>query len=91
MIVASYALSTYAVLVHYLWTFPAPSLLELPPHVFESVCVSLDSGSVHNWRSLVDHLKDYTIMDVRQLNHVEQRVSFLYSSNFDRAFIYYFL
>ncbi len=53
----------------------APCLLDLPPSVFGSVCLSLDSGVVHNWRALVQHLNDYTIMDVRQLSIIEQRVS----------------
>ena len=58
----------------------APSLLDLPPSVFGSVCVSLDSGAVHNWRTLVHHLNDYTIMDVRQLSIIEQRVSSTFPS-----------
>lgn len=53
----------------------APSLLELPLSTFEAMCLSLDSGTVHSWRSLVDHLADYTIMDVRQLNVVQQKAS----------------
>ena len=55
--------------------YSAPSLLELPPSTFEGVCLSLDSGTVHNWRSLVDHLTDYTMTDVRQLNIVQQKVN----------------
>ena len=37
--------------------------------------MSLDSGAVHNWRALVHHLHDYTIMDLRQLATIEQRVT----------------
>ena len=51
-----------------------PTLLDLPPGVFDSMCVSLDSGTVHNWKQLVCHLKDYTMMDVRQLSTMEQKV-----------------
>ena len=54
--------------------------------VFTSLCVSLDSGAVHNWKALVHHLQDYTMTDVRQLSIIEQRVSFVV--NFDHLFLH---
>ena len=44
--------------------------------VFTSLCVSLDSGAVHNWKALVHHLH-YTMTDVCQLSVIEQRVCFV--------------
>ena len=64
---------------------PVPSLEELPPLTFDSVCMSLDSGAVHNWRSLVNHLKDYTYQDIMQLSIVERRVSTSQSSSLIHA------
>ena len=36
--------------------------------------MAIDSSAVHNWRRLVDHLKDYTYQDIMELSIVERRV-----------------
>ena len=54
--------------------------------VFTSLCVSLDSGAIHNWKALVHHLHDYTMTDVLQLSIIEQRVSFVL--NLDRLVLH---
>ena len=61
----------------------APYLLDLPMPVFTSLCVSLDSGAIHNWKH---HLHDYTMTDVLQLSIIEQRVSFVL--NLDRLVLH---
>ena len=42
----------------------APYLLDLPMPVFTGLCVSLDSGAIHNWKALVHHLHDYMMTDI---------------------------
>ena len=32
--------------------------------VFTGLCVSLDSGAIHNWKALVHHLHDYMMTDI---------------------------
>ena len=56
--------------------------------VFTSLCVSLDSGAIHNWKALVHHLHDYTMTDVLQLSIIEQRVSFVLNLVLHGAAIY---
>lgn len=52
-----------------------PAILDLPDQVLNDLCTVLDSSAEHNWRRLVEHIPDYTHMDVMELRNIAQQVA----------------
>ncbi|XP_064390242.1 interleukin-1 receptor-associated kinase 4-like isoform X2 [Halichondria panicea] len=51
-----------------------PGLLDTPHCVVEELAQTLDNSPIHNWRSLVDHLSDYSQQDVLRLKNTRESV-----------------
>ena len=49
-------------------------ILDLPGGVVTDLCVALDVSAAHNWKRLVEHVPDYTQMDIMELSNLAQQV-----------------
>ena len=50
------------------------SVTDLPDRVLRHIAAVLDTSAVRNWRTLVSHIPEYTVMDVRAFTREEQLV-----------------
>ena len=48
--------------------------MDINAGVVDELCRVLDSTAQHNWMKLVEHLTDYTHMDIVQLRNLAQQV-----------------
>ena len=57
-----------------------PSIGELPGSVADEICLILDSSTDHNWINLLEHVPEYTHMDMIELRNLAQLVGKIVSS-----------
>lgn len=51
-----------------------PAILDLPGAVVTEICTILDSSAEHGWKRLVEHVPDYSHMDIVELYNLTQQV-----------------